>query len=471
MDDQYQNQDEQDSGLSNEQPVKPENKFKYILAIIVLVIIIIALLISAPSIIFPKSKSASNPQGITASSLKSTSTISPKTNNGVVNNTDFKGINYINQSRANEILGVNGVYKTASTTNLDMALSFYPSIGQITTNISQAWMMKYTNLTGCNPYCRTFTTVTYVSRDSRSIYDSLLHEVPQIYLMNLTLDGVTYSIVNSSLRGSTTLNLYALDGDEVTVVELYTNSTINQSLIVSSVLAKLAENTSVATTTTTIAGTSASHTTLGSTSTTSTYSTIGSTTASTTIPNTENGNITVTLVESGLPNLQGWSAELIQGNQTYSQLSFGLTTLAFKIKPGRYEFRIPDENGYLPNPSSGNITVTSNTTYQINFAFNSTPKNKIVFVALGLPLNTMWSVTLGGSTQSSITQYDNITVSGDGPFDYTINPVSGYLVGVDTYYPFYNASLLNYEVSQQGNVSIMPNTYFQSVVLVYKNQT
>jgi hypothetical protein len=180
------------------------------------------------------------------STLAPTSTISSISTSG--------NASYISQPQARAVLGLNGTYQASYTNNLITAAKFYPAISSMTKNISHAWFMKYTDTTGCTnltsriatgpnttpKLCYTFGVGTYNTKDSKSIYNNLTNITrPSYSTRNATANGITYSVVSKAIGSNTLLNIYALKGNDVVISWLSTNQTVNQSLVVSSILATL----------------------------------------------------------------------------------------------------------------------------------------------------------------------------------------------------------------------------------------
>jgi hypothetical protein len=129
----------------------------------------------------------------------------------------------------------------------------------------------------------------------------------------------------------------------------------------------------------------------------------------------------VTFNETGLPSGIKWYVNLSSG-ESYSGNG---TVITFTEVNGTYSYRIETVNkNYAPVPSSGEFTVNGNSV-NVSITFNLVTYT-IKFTESGLSAGATWSVTLGGTTQSSIT--DTIAFKEpNGTYTYAIGAISGYV--------------------------------------------
>ncbi|MGC2789684.1 MAG: hypothetical protein WA547_06475 [Thermoplasmata archaeon] len=129
----------------------------------------------------------------------------------------------------------------------------------------------------------------------------------------------------------------------------------------------------------------------------------------------------VTFTEFTLPSGTMWSATL-----NGSTLSSTSGSIAFTIPNGVYAYSIPTVSGYTASPASGSVTV-SGVAQSVPITFTPVPAGEyaVTFTESGLPGGTSWSVTLGGTLQSSTTT--TITFNeNNNTYPYTVGAVSGY---------------------------------------------
>ncbi len=126
---------------------------------------------------------------------------------------------------------------------------------------------------------------------------------------------------------------------------------------------------------------------------------------------------TVTFHETGLPNGTVWSISLME-NTSYSNSS----TIVFTEPNGGYTFNIGHVKGYVTQPYSYYIYLDGNNVTR--FIQWSPQLYNLTFVESGLPLGTMWNVTLDNNTISSTNSTVMFKVK-DGVYNYTIPGVNG----------------------------------------------
>ncbi len=126
----------------------------------------------------------------------------------------------------------------------------------------------------------------------------------------------------------------------------------------------------------------------------------------------------VTFTETGLLLGGSWSVTL--GGSTQSSSS---SSIQFNVANGSYSYSV-SAAGYTALPSSGTLTVNGQPVSRA-ITITPIPTYSVVFTESALPSGTSWSVTLNGSTQSSVTSSITFTVP-NGAYAYTVGTVSGY---------------------------------------------
>lgn len=130
------------------------------------------------------------------------------------------------------------------------------------------------------------------------------------------------------------------------------------------------------------------------------------------------GPYAVNFTALGLPAGVTWTVNLngsINGSNT--------STVHFDTANGSYSFEIGDPPGYISSPSSGLINVTGQNVSQV---IDFPRLYQVTFQETGLPVNSLWSVMLGHSVQSSTGSavYFNET---QGSYDYQVTGPAGYV--------------------------------------------
>ncbi|MGC8580167.1 MAG: hypothetical protein ACP5MB_08930, partial [bacterium] len=126
----------------------------------------------------------------------------------------------------------------------------------------------------------------------------------------------------------------------------------------------------------------------------------------------------ITFTESGLPLKTQWSVTL-NGSTKSSNASY----IIFDVPAGSYVYSVGTVSGYSVSPSSGTLTVRSNSSQEITFS----QLEAVTFTESGLPAGASWSVTLNGTTKSS----NSSTIVFQEPigmYTYTVGSVSGYTI-------------------------------------------
>jgi len=106
---------------------------------------------------------------------------------------------------------------------------------------------------------------------------------------------------------------------------------------------------------------------------------------------------TLSFTESGLPAGTVWSVSL-NGVFTRSSPS---STIVFTEPNGTYSFTVGGVHGYVPNPSSGAVTVSGSPVDQAT-DYVAAPLYLLTFTESGLSSGTFWHVTLNWTSSSGV---------------------------------------------------------------------
>ncbi len=105
----------------------------------------------------------------------------------------------------------------------------------------------------------------------------------------------------------------------------------------------------------------------------------------------------VTFAESGLPPGASWSVTLNAATNASTN-----STITFARANGTYHYAVATVPGYTTSRSSGVVTVNgTGVTRAIPFSPIPPGEYAVTFTETGLPLGTLWSVTLNGTAASS----------------------------------------------------------------------
>jgi hypothetical protein len=130
---------------------------------------------------------------------------------------------------------------------------------------------------------------------------------------------------------------------------------------------------------------------------------------------------TVTFNEQGLPEGTTWSVTFNGVTQSSSTSSIAFTG----ITSGSYFFGVDTVAGYKAAPPSGTVVVSgADVSQTISFTVLPPFTYSVVFAETGLAAEQSWSVTLGGSTQSSTTSTITFTEI-NGTYAYTVGSIIG----------------------------------------------
>jgi thermopsin len=128
----------------------------------------------------------------------------------------------------------------------------------------------------------------------------------------------------------------------------------------------------------------------------------------------------VVFSETGLLTGTNWSVTL----NSVSRSSTGLT-IGFMELNGSYSWTLSNLTGYLGSPASGSITVDGSALHR-DVAFTSTTVTyTVAFIESGLPTGTLWSVTLGFTTNQSREPVIDFNVTPQ-VYGYVVGSVNGY---------------------------------------------
>lgn len=130
---------------------------------------------------------------------------------------------------------------------------------------------------------------------------------------------------------------------------------------------------------------------------------------------------TVIFTESGIPSGTSWSVTL-NGTQEGATGS----AIAFMVPNGTYSYSVGDVPGWHQTtlPYNGLVAVRGSTVIEPTLAFTHLTYS-VTFTETPLPSGTNWSVTMGGTPQTSTTSTITFTDQ-NGTYGYTVGSISGY---------------------------------------------
>ncbi len=129
----------------------------------------------------------------------------------------------------------------------------------------------------------------------------------------------------------------------------------------------------------------------------------------------------LTFSETGLPAGTSWSLAL--NGILWSSVT---PTIAFTLANGTYTYAVTPVAGLVVSPSSGSVNLTgAPTTVDLTFSAPVAGPWTVTFVEVGLPAETAWSVTLGGTPITSQLQVITFKET-NGSYPYTVTPPAGY---------------------------------------------
>ncbi|MCL4308054.1 MAG: YncE family protein [Candidatus Thermoplasmatota archaeon] len=128
----------------------------------------------------------------------------------------------------------------------------------------------------------------------------------------------------------------------------------------------------------------------------------------------------VTFTETGLPSGTNWSVALNGTSRSSTASSIG-----FPESNGTYAFATSSA-GWQPSPASGSLTVSGAAVSEaITFRPSAVATYPVTFTETGLPSGTNWSVTVNGTTQSTVGSTIAFTEP-NGTYAYSIADVPGW---------------------------------------------
>jgi YVTN family beta-propeller protein len=135
----------------------------------------------------------------------------------------------------------------------------------------------------------------------------------------------------------------------------------------------------------------------------------------------QTGQYPVHFTESGLVAGTAWSVTL---NGTQDESTTG--TASFAEPNGTYPFTVEPVAGYTGSPSSGSVTVDGTPVNQsVEFTATTPSDYAANFTESGLPVETNWSVTVGGTTHLSTSNTVAFTEA-NGSYPYSVGSAAGY---------------------------------------------
>ena len=131
----------------------------------------------------------------------------------------------------------------------------------------------------------------------------------------------------------------------------------------------------------------------------------------------------VSFTESGLPSGTEWGVALTNGGTFHGSQS----TISFPEPNGTYAWSLTAVPGYTAYPSSGAIAVRGGPASEaVDFTSTAAPLYSVWFNETGLPNGTLWSVDLGGASQS--TSLDSIRFNeSTGTYAFSIRSVDRWM--------------------------------------------
>jgi hypothetical protein len=152
---------------------------------------------------------------------------------------------------------------------------------------------------------------------------------------------------------------------------------------------------------------------------------------------TSSGPFYLTFTEFGLPNGTMWSVT-VNGQTQYSRFSESggySSSISFYLQKGTYQYTVNNVSGFSSTPSSGSVSLTSNTQVPIRFTLMPNSTFTVNFVEFGIPLGLIpmssgkanytplnWSVTFNGikvTSQNSTILFKNVK---PGNYSWSVSP-------------------------------------------------
>jgi hypothetical protein len=127
-------------------------------------------------------------------------------------------------------------------------------------------------------------------------------------------------------------------------------------------------------------------------------------------------------VESGLPVGDEWQVQINGDNSSVSRSS----EISIPELNGTYSYDVSDTDMFIPNPSSGTVTVRGlSVASQIAFSAPTLARYVVAFSESGLPNGTEWSVAFDREMITGTTILAFPPVS-NGTYLFSVNVVAGY---------------------------------------------
>jgi YVTN family beta-propeller protein len=130
----------------------------------------------------------------------------------------------------------------------------------------------------------------------------------------------------------------------------------------------------------------------------------------------------VTFAATGLPSGTSWSVTLAGGLRTSTNGS-----LSTSEPNGSYAYSVDPVSGFDASPASGSVPVHGQSvTLSLTFTSRLAPGQYLVtFAESGLPIATLWGVTLNGTSRQSTSDAINFT-EGNGSLSFEVESVTAY---------------------------------------------
>jgi len=133
-------------------------------------------------------------------------------------------------------------------------------------------------------------------------------------------------------------------------------------------------------------------------------------------------NFSVQFVETGLPSGVIWSVTLNGSIQRSSS-----TAVVFSEPNGSYAYSVPTADGFVPAPAVGTVSVRGEAaSVVIEFGANGPPIYGVTVTESGLPAGTTWSVTLGGTPETTAAT-SLLFVVANGSYSFSVARVGSYV--------------------------------------------
>lgn len=124
--------------------------------------------------------------------------------------------------------------------------------------------------------------------------------------------------------------------------------------------------------------------------------------------------------ETGLQANTQWGISMAGVTQTTNGNS-----VVYNELNGTYKYKVINPDGYVSNPSSGTVVISSTNTYTIQIQFSPSHQYTVTFNENGIPSGTTWSVDFNGITETSNSNAISF-LAVNGTYGYTVQSTSGY---------------------------------------------